>query len=37
MDNWRPELRYHSNRPFVGEVHKTFAAVSWLFVQSSSL
>jgi hypothetical protein len=37
MDNWRPELRYHTNRPFVGEVRKTLGAVRWLFAQSSSL
>jgi hypothetical protein len=37
MDNWRPEIRYCTNRPYAGEVNVTFAAVSWLFAQFHAL
>jgi hypothetical protein len=28
--NWREHLRYRTNRPYAGEVARTFQAVSWL-------
>jgi hypothetical protein len=31
--NWREHLRYRPNRPYQGEVARTFLAVSWLLGQ----
>jgi hypothetical protein len=31
--NWREHLRYRTNRPYHGEVARTFQAVSWLLGQ----
>src|SRR5207249_4335581 len=31
--NWREQLRYRTNRPYHGEVTRSFHAVSWLLGQ----
>jgi hypothetical protein len=31
--NWREHIRYHNNRPYTGEVTRTFQAVTWLLGQ----
>jgi hypothetical protein len=31
--NWREYLRYHTNRPYRGEVNATFQSVDWLVRQ----
>jgi hypothetical protein len=29
--NWSPDLRYHTNRPYQGEVETIFESVDWFF------
>jgi hypothetical protein len=35
--NWREDIRYHTNRPRVGEVSSTFQAAAWLMTNYPSL
>jgi hypothetical protein len=37
QQNWREDLRYHSNRPYLGEMRATFEGVAWLSSQFHSL
>jgi hypothetical protein len=34
---WRERFRYHANRPYLGEVETTLAAVDWLVHHDSDL